>query len=380
MQVPFKSVTDIGDVFGKRVLVRIDANVPIKDGVVADGYRLKQAFPTISFLQQQKAKVILVGHLESVETTTLLPVFQYLKNTLSLSFVEEVVGETVTKHIAEMAPGDIVLLENIRTQEGEKKNDPVFARELAQLADFYVNEAFSVCHREHASIVSVPKLIPAYAGLLLQEEVKNLARCFEPEHPFLFILGGAKFETKLPLVERFLKTADTVFLAGALSNDVFKIRGYEVGRSVSSTDVSKIQPLVTNERLVVPVDVQVELKPNETASEVRDADAVASTEKIVDAGPKSMEMLRQHIQRASFILWNGPLGYYEFGHKETTLQLAKMIAERKVTSVIGGGDTLAAIAELGIAKEFTFVSTAGGAMLDFLAKGSLPGLDALATA
>ncbi len=369
-----KTLTDIEYLKDVRVLVRVDFNVPIAKGKVVNDYRIRMALPTINYLRDKGAKVILMSHLEVVEgeKNTLEPVVDVLTTLkVPVTFVKNI--RSANDAIATMKSGTCILLENLRQFDGEKANDPKFAKELASLGDIYVGDAFSVCHREHASIVSVPRLIPSFAGLQIQNEVKNLSQAFHATHPFLFILGGAKFETKLPLLERFIRLADGIFVGGALANDFFKAKGNEVGKSLTSVTDFDFSKYLSNPALVLPVDIINE------AHEIKPANAVTKFEKIMDAGPKSLELLKVKIDAASFILWNGPLGLYEGGYQAATLEVAKMIAARagKVTSIVGGGDTLAAIATLKLEDKFTFVSTAGGAMLDFLASGSLPGIDAL---
>lgn len=378
-----KTLRDIPHLQGVKALVRVDFNVPIKNGKVTDDFRVRSALPTIEFLRKNGAKVILISHLESNDggNPSLEPVAKHLNGLAGqATFIKD--WKDANGEI-EMSPsGSVFLLENLRFFEGEKANDPRFARELASLGDIYVNEAFSVDHREHASIVGVPKYISSYAGLQLEKEIANLSKAFNPTHPFLFILGGAKFETKLPLLEKFMDIADMVFVGGALANDLFKAKGYEIGRSLIS-DAKDLGRYLKNQKLALPVDIvngQKETKP---------ADGMSADDQNLDAGPKTVKSLRVEVAKARFILWNGPLGMYEDGYKGPTLELAKIIAERtergardaedkdEVQSIVGGGDTLAAIAELGIEDRFTFISTGGGAMLDFLAKGTLPGIEAL---
>lgn len=372
-----KTLSDIEYLKDVSVLLRTDFNVPITNGAVVNDYRIRMALPTINFLCDKGAKIILLSHLEvkEGEKDTLEPVAAVLKTLgVPVTFVKNI--RNATEEIAKMSAGTCLLLENLRQFPGEKANDPAFAKELASLGDIYVNEAFSVCHREHASIVAVPKIIPGYVGLQMQKETETLSRAFRPTHPFLFILGGAKFETKLPLLERFIRIADNIFVGGALAHDLFKAKGYEIGKSLTSGESRDLSVYTSNPRLILPVDVV-----NEN-HETKLIEVFTKTEKIMDAGPKTMELLKTKIDEASFILWNGPLGLYEGGYQDATTEVAKMIAARsgsfsEFTSIVGGGDTLAAIASLGLENEFTFVSTAGGAMLDFLAKGTLPGIEAL---
>ena len=381
-----KTLVDIQYLKDVRALVRVDFNVPIAKGKVVNDYRIRMALPTINSLRDKGAKVILMSHLEvkEGEANTLEPVAATL-NALGVpvKFVKNIQG--ALNVIEGMKGGDCILLENLRQFDGEKANDSKFAKELASLGDIYVNDAFSVCHREHASVVGVPKLLPSYAGLQMQNEIKNLSQAFHPAHPFLFILGGAKFETKLPLLERFIGLADDVFVGGALANDFFKAQGHEIGKSLVSTTELNLERYLPNPKLILPVDVVISDDASGKGSaeqSTKSADSITSTEKVMDAGPKTLELLRAKIEVAGFILWNGPLGLYENGYQGGTLEVAKMIAGRagsinSVTSIVGGGDTLAAIATLGLEDKFTFVSTAGGAMLDFLAKGTLPGIEAL---
>ena len=372
-----KTLRDIENLKGVKVLVRVDFNVPIRNGAVADDTRLRAAMPTIDFLRAKGAKVILMSHLESNDggVPTLAPVADYLRAKLALPvmFIKNI--RTANDLIEnELKDGGCMLLENLRSFPGEKENDPPFARELASLADIYVNEAFSVCHREHASIVSVPKFLPSYAGLELEKEIANLSKVFDPAHPFLFILGGAKFETKLPLLSKFLGLADTVFVGGALANDFFKAKGYETGKSLLSQGDLDLAPFMSSPKLVLPFDVTDQNKA------VKAPDQIGPDDKIMDAGPKTTAFLETKIQGARFILWNGPLGMYEDGYRQPTLDLAKLVGEATIHSaetIVGGGDTLAAIASLGLSDKFSFISIAGGAMLDFLAKGTLPGIEAL---
>jgi phosphoglycerate kinase len=359
-----------------KVLLRAGFDVPLQNGAVADDTRIKATLPTIDFLRAKGAKIILISHLESIDggNPSLEPVARRLTELgVPVMFIGKI--RTAYDLIESGSAGsDCMLLENLRQFEGEKANDQKFAKELASLADIYVNDAFSVCHREHASIVGVPKFLPSYAGLQLEKEVSNLSRAFDPAHPFLFILGGAKFETKLPVIERFFDVADFIFVGGALANDFFKAKGYETGLSVLSKMDFDFKKFLGSPKLLLPVDVVTE-KHGSKASNGLSAD-----DKIADAGEGTMAMLEDKVNAARFILWNGPLGIYENGYKGPTLELAKMIGEttaRGATTVVGGGDTLAAIDTLGTADKFTFISTGGGAMLDFLAKGTLPGIEAL---
>lgn len=368
-----KSIREAGQLKGKKVLVRCDFNVPVSGNSITDDYRIERTLSLLLYLQKEGAKVVLMSHIESTEKT-LLPVFEYLKKTFSISFAQDIYDQSAKDIYNNLSEGDFLLLENVRRYEGETTNDEKFAKDLSEFGEIYVNEAFSASHRAHASIVGVPKYLPSFAGLLLEEEVQNLSRAFNPPHPFLFILAGAKFSTKLPLVEKFLKLADSVFIGGALANDLFKAEGFETGKSLVSEDKIDFSSILQNPKLILPEDVTVE---KEAKISVEAPDAVSKEEKMTDAGPKTDEILEKKIKEAKFILWNGPLGQYEEGFKEPTFVLAKAIVKSGVEAIVGGGDTLAAIRELDLFDKFSFVSTGGGAMLEFLANETLPGIQAL---
>ncbi len=297
-----KSITEAGDLNGKRVLVRVDWNG-------GNAFRIEQTLPTINYLMQNGAQVILATHLENGDT------------------------ESFKKFV----PRGVELLPNLRENPGEMANSDEFAKELAEKADIYVNEAFSVSHRNHASIVGVPKLLPSYAGICFLKEVEELSKAFTPPHPFLLILGGAKIETKLPLVEKFSQIADGIFIGGAMAKHAAETA------------------LAQNPKVFFPTG---------------DLSAL-------DANAETLENLKLKIGNAKFIIWNGPLGQYETGHTQYTRELAKILSEASADVIVGGGDTLAAIESLNILEKFSFVSTAGGAMITFLATGTLPGIEAL---
>lgn len=371
-----KSIKDLKNLSGKKVILRADFNVPIKNGVVLDDFRIKKVLPTILYLQQKGAKVIIISHLGEEGNETLLPVALKLKKCLKeFEFIgTQIFSNETEKKINDMKKGEIVLLENLRRETGEKKNSPSFARALSRYGEIYVNDAFSVSHREHASVVGITKYLPGYAGLQLLAEVENLSKVFTPAHPFLFILGGAKFETKIPLIKKYLRGADNIFIGGAIANDFFKARGYEVGVSLVGPTNFQIPLLMKAKNLILPIDVEV--TKNSKNRFVNPSD-VLPDENIVDVGPKTIENLKELINKAQFILWNGPLGKYENGFGGGTEEVLKIIAKSKAKSVIGGGDTTALITKLKIEDKLGFVSTGGGATLDFLSKGTLPGIRVL---
>ncbi len=355
---------------GKKVLVRIDANVPLDEsGRVASGFRLEQVRPTIDYLRQSGARLILLAHLGSDESLSLAPVADYWSKDLALKFIPTLeAGQQLS-----LNDGEVALLENLRFNPGEEQNDPAYAKQLASLGEVYVNEAFSVSHRAHASIVGLPALLPAYAGISFAAEVSALSEAFAPEHPFVVIVSGAKFSTKVPLIKKFLPLADRIIIGGALANSFYQARGWEVGTSLVH-EVELVKPFLDEAKLMIPFDVRA------CAGDVcRDvaADAVRADEKILDAGPASTKAIVELLKTARLVLWNGPLGNFEHGFIQATAEVAKGLANSGARSIIGGGDTVAALQQLDQLNNFSFVSTAGGAMLDFLGSGTLPGVEAL---
>jgi len=358
---------------GTRVLLRASINVPVDNLRVLDTFRLEKILPTLSYLKKREAVTIILGHVGR-EASSVRPIFRELAKRMSLAYIPEVIGEEVTAVIKNARPGDTILLENVRKQKGEESNDQEFAQALAKLAEVYVNDAFPASHREHASIVGVPKFIHAKGmGLQFEKELQALSDARAPQAPALCILGGAKFETKEPLIEALLAKYDTVFIGGALANDFLKGRGYEVGTSkISSHNVPR--RLLSNERIMLPVDVTVD---SDFGVRICSPEEVREHERIVDIGPDTLEKLSALLPQCKAVLWNGPLGIYEEKYIEPSLSLARAIGESAAFSVVGGGDTVAALRESSLSEHFSFVSTAGGAMLEFLLKGTLPGVDAL---
>ena len=365
-------ITENDDLDGKRVFLRVDFNVTLDDeGNVIDDYRIRKARPTIDYLRKRGASVIIASHMKhKKELVSLAGVSEYFQDEVPHIFVKNY--DEVVDALKEES---VVLLENLRFNEGEEKNDQEFAKKLADMADIYVNDAFAVSHREHASVVGITKYLPSYLGLLMTDEIENLSRAFNPEHPFVFILGGAKFETKLPLIEKFLEKADIVFMGGALANDLLKAKGFEIGKSkVSDIDID-FSSILKNEKLIIPQDVVVETPSGETVA--KKIEEVNEGDIIWDVGKKSINLLEDRVHEARFVLWNGPIGNYEIGFKDGTLELAKILSRADSDTMIGGGDTLSAILELDLLDRFSFVSTGGGAMLEFLAKEDLTALKAM---
>lgn len=382
-----KTVREIQRLEGVKVLVRVDFNVPIIEGKVADDFRVRKVLPMITYLRGRRAKVILMSHIESTSgRSTLAPVARLLESLgIPCGFIKNYRDAYTT--IDNMQNGDVVLLENLREHNGEKVNDKAFAKELASLADVYVNEAFSSSHRSHASLCAITSYLPSYAGILFEEEVRRLRTAFSPEHPFLFILCGAKFATKIPLISKFVKIADHVFVGGALANNFFKEQGFSIGKSIVSPSNFDLKNLLATNldsggksKILLPIDVVVSNGDDNNKRFTKQISEVGALDVIDDTGKQTLEMLRTYIKQARYILWNGPLGAYEHGFVEPTLEVARMIAEATsagATSIVGGGDTLAAIAKLGLQNKYSFVSTGGGAMLEFLATETLPVIEAL---
>lgn len=358
---------------GKKVLLRVDLNVPIVGDEVRDDFRIRAIFPTLEHLRASGARTIIISHIENDVTDSLARVASYISRFVALkAFVKD--EASIGSVISSMSDGDIIMLENLRKNPGEKNNDPGYAARLASFADIYVNDAFAASHRVHASIVGIPRLIPGFAGIRFAQEIERLSESFEPPRPFLFILGGAKFDTKLPLIEKFLVIADYVFVGGALANDIFKEKGYEIGRSTVSPMRVDLRHIESNPKLIIPGDVVVE-NPLETVT--KDPQSVIPEDRIYDAGEKTVSELSDLLNDVRYVLWNGPLGDYEKGYGSATEVLARSIISSGVKSIIGGGDTVACVSKLGLLDKFSFVSTGGGAMLDFLATGTLPGIAAL---
>jgi phosphoglycerate kinase len=336
----------------------VDFNVPVKDGKVEDNFRIKKGIPTIEYLIKKGAQVVVLMHLGKDGTSDITPV---IKEFFRLS---------------KLSKDKVEFYKNVRSFKGEEENSKDLAKEFSKLGDIYVNDAFSVSHRAHASVVGITKFLPSYAGLQLEEEVKNLSVVFDkPKHPFLFILGGAKFSTKMPLIKKYLKLADSVFVGGAMLNDFLKAKGYEVGKSLVDTENYNIKEILKSKKLIIPEHVIVKDATGKfTEKSVTD---IAKDDVILDIGSKSVKVVEPIIKSSKLILWNGPLGKYEAGGGGATKQMLKLVVKSKAQSIIGGGDTVSLISEMKMEKSFSFVSTGGGATLDFLSSGTLPGIKAL---
>ncbi len=368
-----KSILEIQNLKGRTALVRVDFNVPLgEDGVVdnTEDWRIEKALDTIKHLSKLGAKVILISHIGRDPKESLKPVADFLNKFIPVKFIPILYGEDVLGIAENLSEGEVIMLENLRSNEGEEKNTEEFSAYLASLADFYVNEAFSVSHRPHASIVGVTKFLPSYVGIWFLKEVENLKKLDNPEKPFLFILGGSKFETKVPLIEKFSNIADSVFIGGALANNFMKKIGFETGKSLLDESVN-VTKFFDKPNIKIPFDVIVRTK------EVKTPNGLSKEDMITDMGPETLDDLKNTIISSKTVLWNGPLGFYEEGFDTSSKEILKTISESKAFSVLGGGDTVKLVKEMGLENKISFISTGGGAMLEFLSSGTLVGIEAL---
>ncbi len=388
-----KTIKDI-DIRGKKVLMRVDFNVPLtSEGKVSDDTRIVKALPTIKYLIEQGARIILMSHLgkpkgKIVEELRLEPVARYLSTLLneSVLMLSDCIGEEVETEVAGMQKGDIVLLENLRFHAEEEENNPEFAKKLASLADIYVNDAFGTAHRAHASTEGVTKFIPAVAGLLMEEEINNLSNILRnPEHPLVCLIGGAKISTKIKVIEKLLELAEKVLLGGALVNNILIEKGQNVGKSKVEREMAfeakKLLPYLEEgeNKLYMPQDYIVASSPNENAkSRISNGTDLKDFEMILDIGPKTIAQYKEIINYSNMVIWNGPMGLFEVPEfAKGSYEIAQAVANSNAKSIIGGGETLDLVRSLGLEEKLTFVSTGGGAMLEFLEGKELPGIAAL---
>jgi phosphoglycerate kinase len=384
-----KMVTDF-DVAGKKVLVRVDFNVPIQDGVVGDDTRIQAALPTIQHLLKNDAAVILCSHLgrpkgEVNPELSLKPVAEYLDDLVGapVSFAEDCIGEKAESAVADLESGQVLVLENTRFHAGEKANDPDMAKKLASLAELFVNDAFGTAHRAHASTAGVAEYLPAAAGFLLEKEIKYLGNTIaDPERPFVAILGGAKVSDKIGVIENLLEKADRILIGGGMANTFFKAQGYAMADSLVEEDVLDTGRDLLEKaggKLVLPVDVVIaDAFDADAAHKLMDVGDVPAGWRILDIGPRTAEAFRDIIAKAETVVWNGPMGVFEFPEfAKGTFKVAEAVAESDAVSIIGGGDSTAAIKKSGLDDAITHISTGGGASLEMLEGKTLPGLAAL---
>jgi phosphoglycerate kinase len=400
----FNTVRD-ADVTGKRVLVRVDFNVPLKDGSVVDETRIKAAMPTVAHLLGEQAVVVLCSHLgrpkgKVVDEFSMRPVYFALQEILnaymvahggkrpSVMLLNDCVGDAVRYSIGQGQPGQVFLLENTRFHPGEEANERAFAEQLARNADLYVSDAFGAVHRAHASTEGVAHLLPSYAGLLVEKEVKALGRVVhEPEHPLAIVLGGAKISGKIEVLENLIPLADMVLIGGAMANTFVKAQGHPTGKSLVEDDMldtARAMLRMAEERdtrLVLPQDyVVTDNLDNPQQVRTVSADSIGDNELAVDIGEETRNMYRRELKQAKTIFWNGPMGVFEmeqFATGTRAIATALAEAEQQAFTVIGGGESVTAVNQAGVEERIGHISTGGGASLEFVAGRSLPGLEVL---
>ena len=384
-----KTIEDI-DVKGKRVLVRCDFNVPLKDGVITDENRLNGALPTIKYLVENGAKVILCSHLGKDASKSLAPVAKRLSEMLGQEVKfprdEEVVGANAKAAVAEMKDGDVILLENTRCRKEETKNEDNFSKELASLADVFVNDAFGTAHRAHCSTVGVTKYIDtAVCGYLIQKELKFLGEAVNsPVRPFVAILGGSKVSDKIAVINNLLDKVDTIIIGGGMAYTFLKAQGYKIGTSLCEDDrLDYAKEMIEKAaakgvKFLLPVDHRVAAEFKDVEATVTEGQDIPDGFMGLDIGPKTEALYAEAIKDAKTVVWNGPMGVFEFeNYNKGTIAVAKAMADADATTVIGGGDSAAAVNTLGFGDKMTHISTGGGASLEFLEGKTLPGIAAL---
>ena len=395
-QTTFKTIDSV-DMSGKRVLVRVDLNVPMKKGVVTDATRIERAAPTIKELAAKGAKVIVLSHFgrpdgKRVPEMTLRPLVEPLEKALGkpVAFAEDCIGPLAEDSVRNMKPGDVLLLENLRFHKEEEANDAGFIDKLSRLGDVYVNDAFSTAHRAHASTEGLANRLPAVAGRLMQGELEALDKALgNPKRPVCAIVGGAKVSTKLELLGHLVGKVDKLIIGGGMANTFMHAQGINVGKSLCEKDLASMALDILEKakaakcKVLLPVDVMVagEFKAN-AAHLVVDASACPDDQMILDIGPKSIALYQQELADCATVVWNGPLGAFEIKPFDTgtvalALEVARLTGMGKLLSVAGGGDTVAALAAAGVEEKFSYVSTAGGAFLEWMEGKTLPGVAAL---
>ena len=401
-----KTIKSVKNLKGKRVLLRVDFNVPVIKGRVADDTRIQRALPTIKYLLKRGAKVILASHLgrpkgKIDKKYSLKSVYRCLKSKVTsyklqvtrLRFVDDYIGLQVEKAIEKMKPGKIILLENLRFYSGEEENDKKFARELASLADIYVNDAFASSHRAHASVAAITRYLPSYAGFLLEEEIKNLSQVLKkPARPFVVVMGGIKVSTKIATIKNLARISDKILIGGALANNFFKAAGYNIGSSVYEIEMLGVtKKLLKEEKIILPVDAKVKqkIKNKKQKTQIKNVkinELSSLTNKsflILDVGSETIKLFSNYIKNAKMIIWNGPLGYFEKNPFDRgTKSIAQAIlTNKKARIIIGGGETISVLTQLPnypiTQLPNVFISTGGGATLEFLSGKKLPGIKPL---
>lgn len=378
-----KSIRNIKKFDNKKVILRLDLNVALSNGKITNDFKIRASLETISFLLKRKAKILILSHLgrptkENKADYSLKPVAKYLKELLGQPVT--LVSDLKEAKESNWRDSNVMILENLRFFKEETENSASFAKKLANLANIYVNDAFAVSHRSHVSVDKIKNYLPSYAGFLLEKEVENLNKILKPKKPLLVIMGGSKISSKVPLIKNLEKKSDQILIAGALANTFLYFLGYEIGKSVYEKKAKKDISLFIvrkklNKKLILPIDLLVKTRDNKVL--VRSIDKVRKTDMILDIGPDTIIDFCQRIKKAKTIVWNGPLGMFEDKRfKHGTVTIAIMIASSSSSfSVIGGGETLAAAAETKMSSYINWLSTGGGAMLSYLGKEEMPGLN-----
>ena len=386
-----KTIRDI-DVKGKKVIARCDFNVPMQEGRITDDTRIRAALPTIEYLLEHDAALILMSHMgrpkgEPKMEFTLAPVAErlseYLKKEVKFKSSPTVVDDEVKKMAEELKPGEVMLLENVRFRKEETENDPAFAKELASLAEVFVQEAFGTAHRAHASTAGIADYLPAVSGFLIEKEVKFLGSAVEdPKRPFVAIMGGAKVGDKIPVIRNLISRVDTLIIGGGMAYTFYKAMGLEIGTSILDADNTKLagelmkQAEEAGVKMLLPVDVVCAAAfENDAETVTVDRDKMPADMMGMDIGPKSAELFAEEIGKAATVVWNGPMGVFEMPNfAEGTKKIAEALAASDAITVIGGGDSAAAVEQFGLADKMTHISTGGGASLEFLEGKTLPGI------
>ena len=390
-----RSIKDEPNLNKKKVLLRLDLNVPLSEGKITDTTRIDKILPTINFLLKNNAKVIILSHVgrpkgKVVNELSLKPICESLKNKLNqnIRLISKNIKEVKSADLFDTHDEKIVILENLRFYEEEEKNDNAFAKHLASLADIYVNDAFSCSHRAHASIFEITKFIPSYAGLQLNLEIDALNKITsEIKRPITCIIGGSKISSKINIIKNLISKFDNIVIVGGMANNIIKYKGYEIGKSIQENDcdqiIEEIFSLSKKEscKIIYPEDVTIG-KNLDGSPEIRELNNISKDELILDIGPKTIKVINQLIEESRTILWNGPAGYFENsnfakGSVEIAKKIVKKNKDKTIYSVAGGGDTVALLNSVGATNHFNFVSTAGGAFLEYLEGKELPGIKAL---
>lgn len=396
MTINFSTLDDI-DVNGKSVLVRVDINVPMQQGQVSDETRIEKIIPTLKELLQKNAKVIVISHFgrpkgQFVPSMSLAPLADKISNFLKMEvhFGVDCIGKEAHNAVNSIGYGEIVLLENLRFYEEEKENNPEFAKELASLAEIYINDAFSCSHRSHASIVGITEFLPSYAGRLMQMELENLDSALSnPEHPIAAVIGGSKVSTKLKLLRNITKKVDICIIGGGMANTFLKALGHDVGKSLVENDLVQAAKEILAEakqnncEILLPIDVVIAEKlEKQVPCLIASPSRVPANGMIFDIGPKTVARVSDRLAECKTVIWNGPMGVFETSPFDVgTISLARTVAGLtqvgKIKSIAGGGDTIAGLVHSGLGKGFTYISTAGGAFLEWLEGSVLAGVEAL---